>query len=245
MGVRVPFSKPLAFAAFRIFAAAAFIYVGFGCIVFPQWWTEFLLGGGVLKLFFWRAAFAYLGSEIRQFSPLAVPLIVGLIALIGHIIFWLGKHSSQGEKTKAAFLERVPPTKKAVVILGGFCSLILVAAALQPGSYSASKTAEIDSRSLEERVSGIMGDFFGPPPSGFYQYLNEKLIIKQYQALQNDMEPKQKTQTIGKEHNASVAVALAGASLAAGSKSRTSTARRSACRKSPLPSRPASLSNGL
>ena len=59
---------------------------------------------------------------------------------------------------------------------------------------------------------------FGPPPSGFYQYLNEKLIIKQYQALQNDMEPKQKTETIGKEHSVSAAVALTGASLGAGAR---------------------------
>ena len=90
-----------------------------------------------------------------------------------------------------------------------------------------------------------MGMLFGPPPSGFYQYLNEKLIIKQYQALQNDMEPKQKTETIGKEHSVSAAVALTGASLVRAARARTNTARRSACQKSRLPLRQASLSNGL
>jgi hypothetical protein len=215
--------KAIALAATRIGLATALIYADVGAIIFPQWWKEFLLTGGIFKLHVWRDGANYLSTQIGLFSPLGVFLVGCFVFIIGYTTFWFGRHLSESQKSKVAFLQGLPPSRTSVIVLGCISFVLLFVACLQPGSYAQNKYQELVNNILVEKLKqlGNWGQSpYSPPETGVYLYLDEKLIIKQFQALQSDMEPKERTESIGKEQDTSVSASLPinGVKLEAGTK---------------------------
>jgi hypothetical protein len=213
--------KAACLAGIRIAAATVLIYAGLGCVMFPLWWKEFIFGGGCLKSVFWRFGFNYLANEIRQLTPLAVMFLASSLLAAGILLFRLGRYSAQAKQTKLSFIRNLAPNNKALILIASFCVVLSLSTLIQAGWFSDAKTNELGSSRLQASLKNyedLMGYTWGPPRTGLYEYLNDGLITKQYQALQGEMEPKQRTETLGKEKSGSLSISLGAADISASDK---------------------------
>ncbi len=204
--------KAAIFAAIRLILTLLFGYIIVGCILFPQWWKEFALQGGFLKEVFWRDGFAYLGGEFASFSPLAATTVLTVLGLVMYSVYWLGKNANQSENRKTAFVERLAPSTFVVGVLAVILLIALVSAYRQPGSYSHQKARTRYDRLLDEMISklGKPESYreFDSPSSGVYLYVNDKLILQQYESLRGDLEIKSVTESTATEKAASTSISL-------------------------------------
>lgn len=204
-------NKAVLAAVVKILLSVVFVYVTIGCILFPEWWKEFVFLGGLLKGHFWRDALNVLGAHFKSFSPLAISMLFAFCSLIGYAIYWFGRSANQSDSSKIAFIVRLAPRRSLLLILAVFCGLALGAATLQPGSYSTNKETERLNRMLDDRMDALERrerDPFVPPSSGVYLYVNEKLVLEQFEALRSGLEIKSVVESLASEKNASASISL-------------------------------------
>jgi hypothetical protein len=212
--------KVIAYASLRLFWGALSLYVIVGCILFPLWWKTFFFGGGFFKVYYWKYAFSYLGEEFKTFSALAVLLTVGVLSVITYMIYWLGKYSDVNEAKKLVFFKKLPPPWWIVTGLLITAGLMIFSVSWQPGYFDKSLGIEVAANRTADRMLQAVGDLtkaftglkteseFAPPNSGVYIYLDEKLLVRQFQALQQTLEIKSTSESVLGETNVSASVSL-------------------------------------
>jgi len=209
--------KAVAFAFARLLMALVLGYIAVGCILFPLWWKEFLFQGGILKAAFWREGFGYVGSAFKEFEPLAMVIVALLVVFSCYMLYWFGRH--QSDSNKVTFAKKLAPGVMTLVSVGLVTAVAVGAAGLKKGKYSDMRPWDRLMRNMEEELkeferSGRF-DEFRPPENGVFLYVNEKLVLEQYEGLRGSLETTSVTESAGVENGigASASIPLGAGSI--------------------------------
>lgn len=212
--------KAIAFAILRILLTVLSLYVIAGCALFPVWWKTFIFQGGFLKPYYWRFGFNYLGNEFKAHTPLAVMIMTAVSLIIIYAVFWFGKYSHTNDVKKLNFLKALPPPWWIVICLLFVDCVAIATTSLQNGSYTTMLGGEVVFNRGSDRLAQAMENItkfaaglkaeseFVPPNSGVYIYLDDRLIIRQFQALQETLPVKSTTESASGETNISGTISL-------------------------------------
>lgn len=199
------------------------LYVTIGLLIYPDWWRLFLWGGGCLERRVWRLGWVTLKEEaFSSFWPFGGVVLMTIIFIGFRIMYKLGKQGDQFWKDGRG-LDILPRWAFFATLAGCFVAMLLLLPR-EPQNYDefwlgreflrgTFKALDEASRNFAGEERGVQAEF-EPPSSGVFLYLNDDLILRQYQALMAPLILKEKREKSSKERGIR---AEAGAVSASGS----------------------------
>jgi hypothetical protein len=172
----------------KIVVTSIAVYVSIGALFYPDWWRLVIWGGGLLDSRLWDLGWLTITRAAREFWPYGFLAIAAAAILCGVILYKWGRHGR--DFWCGAFRAMFPSTRVcaiAVLICAATCFALLPRKpqgydslwnALEFERQAQNLIAIWTSASAKENTSE-----YDPPRDGVYLYLNDKLVVRQFEAL--------------------------------------------------------------
>lgn len=179
--------KPFIFLG-KWLAVGISLFVVAGSVLYPDWWRAFFWDAGFLDQAHIKLGIRSIKDEFSQFWPMGGTLVVVCAFIILKVVYSYGKYGKDWTK-HWKFLDG--PSRKL------FSYSVLLFLLTVGGVYFRHPTKKSDFWNAQElsRLSERLQDSFrwltdrlprdpcAPPESGVFLYLNDKVIMRQYDAL--------------------------------------------------------------